>query len=302
MTLDHIKSRQYKLQSETVRKRLEDIKKRPILLKVDSLKKKFQDREGEIVALGNISFSVHQREFICVIGPSGCGKSTLIRIIAGLEKQTSGSILLDSKPIDSPSSDRGMVFQNYTLFPWLTIKKNIMFGLIMSKTDRQEANIKAMDWLELVGLSEFSDLYPHQLSGGMKQRVAIARALATRPRILLMDEPFGALDAQTRAQMQSYLLQIWGSIDITIIFITHDLEEAIYLADRIFVLGSSSNQLREIVEIPVSRPRKPDQFLSSEFLATKKHLEDLINPEKRSTAKKISIKNGIVEKSSSLEG
>ena len=290
MTLDHIKSRQYKLQSETVRKRLEDIKKRPILLKVDSLKKKFQDREGEIVALGNISFSVHQREFICVIGPSGCGKSTLIRIIAGLEKQTSGSILLDSKPIDSPSSDRGMVFQNYTLFPWLTIKKNIMFGLIMSKTDRQEANTKAMDWLELVGLSEFSDLYPHQLSGGMKQRVAIARALATRPRILLMDEPFGALDAQTRAQMQSYLLQIWGSIDITIIFITHDLEEAIYLADRIFVLGSSSNQLQEIVEIPVSRPRKPDQFLSTEFLATKKHLEDLINPEKRSTAKKISIK------------
>ena len=290
MTLDHIKSRQYKLQSETVRKRLEDIKKRPILLKVDSLKKKFQDREGEIVALGNISFSVHQREFICVIGPSGCGKSTLIRIIAGLEKQTSGSILLDSKPIDSPSSDRGMVFQNYTLFPWLTIKKNIMFGLIMSKTDRQEANTKAMDWLELVGLSEFSDLYPHQLSGGMKQRVAIARALATRPRILLMDEPFGALDAQTRAQMQSYLLQIWESIDITIIFITHDLEEAIYLADRIFVLGSSSNQLQEIVEIPVSRPRKPDQFLSSEFLATKKHLEDLINPEKRSTAKKISIK------------
>ena len=302
MTLDHIKSRQYKLQSETVRKRLEDIKKRPILLKVDSLKKNFQDREGEIVALGNISFSVHQREFICVIGPSGCGKSTLIRIIAGLEKQTSGSILLDSKPIDSPSSDRGMVFQNYTLFPWLTIKKNIMFGLIMSKTDRQEANTKAMDWLELVGLSEFSDLYPHQLSGGMKQRVAIARALATRPRILLMDEPFGALDAQTRAQMQSYLLQIWESIDITIIFITHDLEEAIYLADRIFVLGSSSNQLQEIVEIPVSRPRKPDQFLSSEFLATKKHLEDLINPEKRSTAKKISIKNGIVEKSSSLEG
>ena len=177
-----------------------------------------------------------------------------------------------------------------------------MFGLIMSKTDRQEANTNAMDWLELVGLSEFSDLYPHQLSGGMKQRVAIARALATRPRILLMDEPFGALDAQTRAQMQSYLLQIWESIDITIIFITHDLEEAIYLADRIFVLGSSSNQLQEIVEIPVSRPRKPDQFLSSEFLSTKKHLEDLINPEKRSTAKKISIKNGIVEKSSSLEG
>jgi NitT/TauT family transport system ATP-binding protein len=206
-----------------------------------------------------------------------------------LEAQTSGNILLDSQPIEKPGSDRGMVFQSYTLFPWLTIKKNVMFGLMMSKINRRKATAEAMEWLELVGLSEFADLYPHQLSGGMKQRVAIARALANQPRILLMDEPFGALDAQTRAQMQSYLLQIWRSIDITIVFITHDLEEAIYVADRILVLGANPGHLQEIVEVPVPRPRTPDQFLSPEFLSTKKHLEDLINPEKRLMSEKIPI-------------
>ena len=289
MTPDYIESDLYKQQSEAVRSRFERIKQRPVLLEVETLDKIFEDREEEIVALDDISFSVHRREFICVIGPSGCGKSTLIRIIAGLETQTSGNILLDSQPIEKPGSDRGMVFQSYTLFPWLTIKKNVMFGLMISKTNRRKAATEAMDWLELVGLSEFSDLYPHQLSGGMKQRVAIARALANQPRILLMDEPFGALDAQTRAQMQSYLLQIWRSIDITIVFITHDLEEAIYVADRILVLGANPGYLQEIVEVPVPRPRTPDQFLSPEFLSTKKHLEDLINPEKRLISEKIPI-------------
>ena len=289
MTPDYIESDLYKQQSEAVRSRFERIKQRPVLLEVETLDKIFEDREEEIVALDDISFSVHRREFICVIGPSGCGKSTLIRIIAGLETQTSGNILLDSQPIEKPGSDRGMVFQNYTLFPWLTIKKNVMFGLMISKTNRRKAATEAMDWLELVGLSEFADLYPHQLSGGMKQRVAIARALANQPRILLMDEPFGALDAQTRAQMQSYLLQIWRSIDITIVFITHDLEEAIYVADRILVLGANPGYLQEIVEVPVPRPRTPDQFLSPEFLSTKKHLEDLINPEKRLISEKIPI-------------
>ncbi len=289
MTPDYIESDLYKQQSEAVRSRFERIKQRPVLLEVETLDKIFEDREEEIVALDDISFSVHRREFICVIGPSGCGKSTLIRIIAGLETQTSGNILLDSQPIEKPGSDRGMVFQSYTLFPWLTIKKNVMFGLMISKTNRRKAATEAMDWLELVGLSEFADLYPHQLSGGMKQRVAIARALANQPRILLMDEPFGALDAQTRAQMQSYLLQIWRSIDITIVFITHDLEEAIYVADRILVLGANPGYLQEIVEVPVPRPRTPDQFLSPEFLSTKKHLEDLINPEKRLISEKIPL-------------
>jgi NitT/TauT family transport system ATP-binding protein len=171
-----------------------------------------------------------------------------------------------------------MVFQGYTLFPWLTVKKNVMFGLEVNGTGRNEAESQARQWLDLVGLSKFADVYPHQLSGGMKQRVAIARALANQPRILLMDEPFGALDAQTRARMQSHLLEIWKNIDITILFITHDLDEAIYLADRILVLKAHPGSVQELIEVPVPRPRSPLQFGSPEFQATKARLEALIHP------------------------
>jgi NitT/TauT family transport system ATP-binding protein len=171
-----------------------------------------------------------------------------------------------------------MVFQGYTLFPWLSIKKNVMFGLQMSGKSKATAESEALQWIELVGLSKFTDAYPHQLSGGMKQRVAIARALANQPRILLMDEPFGALDAQTRCKMQTNLLDIWRNIDITILFITHDLDEAIYLADRILVLKAHPGEVQELIEVPVPRPRTPEQFLSPEFLATKKRLEELIHP------------------------
>jgi NitT/TauT family transport system ATP-binding protein len=169
-----------------------------------------------------------------------------------------------------------MVFQNYTLFPWLTVKKNVMFGLKMKGVKPPEAEGAALRWLDLVGLSRFADSYPSELSGGMKQRVAIARALANEPRILLMDEPFGALDAQTRCSMQAHLLKIWQSVDVTVAFITHDLEEAIYLADRIVVLGANPGRILEVIEVPVSRPRHPAQFLSAHFLATKKRLEELI--------------------------
>jgi NitT/TauT family transport system ATP-binding protein len=171
-----------------------------------------------------------------------------------------------------------MVFQGYTLFPWLTVKKNVMFGLEMAGRGKMAAEEEAMQWIDLVGLSKFAKSYPHQLSGGMKQRVAIARALANQPRILLMDEPFGALDAQTRARMQAYLLEIWQNIDITILFITHDLDEAIYLADRILVLRAHPGEVDELIEVPVPQPRSPGQFLSPEFLATKKRLEELIHP------------------------
>lgn len=175
-----------------------------------------------------------------------------------------------------------MVFQGYTLFPWLTVLKNVMFGLEVSGNSRgitgNTTEQEARDWIEMVGLTNFADSYPHELSGGMKQRVAIARALANRPRILLMDEPFGALDAQTRAKMQSYLLQIWKNVDVTILFITHDLDEAIYLSDRIVVLKANPGEVQEIIEVPVEHPRSPEQFLSLEFLATKKRLEELIHP------------------------
>jgi NitT/TauT family transport system ATP-binding protein len=220
-----------------------------------------------------------------VIGPSGCGKSTLIRILAGLEPHTSGDVLLDGKPVTGPGRDRGMVFQGYTLFPWLSVKKNVMFGLEMNNASADEAGKEADLWLELVGLEKFANAYPHELSGGMKQRVAIARALVNQPRILLMDEPFGALDAQSRARMQAHLLEIWRNVDVTILFITHDLDEAIFLADRILVLKAHPGEVQELIEVPVPRPRSVKNFASAEFLATKARLESLIHPPKTAAEK-----------------
>ncbi len=265
-------------QSDAVRSRFDKLKQRPVILDVKGLNKYYESAQGRVTALRDVSFKVHRREFICVIGPSGCGKSTLIRILAGLESYSSGQVLLDDKPVVGPGPDRGMVFQGYTLFPWLTVKKNVMFGLEMNNRGRVESESEALQWIDLVGLSKFSDAYPHQLSGGMKQRVAIARALANQPRILLMDEPFGALDAQTRCKMQSHLLEIWRNIDITVLFITHDLEEAIFLADRILVLKAHPGEVQELVEVPVPRPRSVDQFMSDEFLATKARIDELIHP------------------------
>ena len=228
----------YLVQSEAVRSRLGRLKQRNVVLRVDKLEKIFDGRGGRVTALHDISFATHRREFLCIIGPSGCGKSTLIRILAGLDSQTAGEVLLDGEPVKGPGRERGMVFQGYTLFPWLTVKKNVMFGLRMNKVNKFEAEKQAREWLNLIGLEKFAEAYPHQLSGGMKQRVAIARALVNRPRVLLMDEPFGALDAQSRARMQAYLQDIWRKVDITIVFITHDLNEAIFLADRILVLSA----------------------------------------------------------------
>jgi len=274
----------YREQAPEVAARFARIKQRPVILQVDKLGKTFTTRSGTCAALGEISFSVHRREFVCVIGPSGCGKSTLIRIIAGLDYQTSGQMLLDGKPVSGPGSDRGMVFQGYTLFPWLTVKGNVMFGLKLAGRSETAAEGEAREWIELVGLTKFENAYPHQLSGGMKQRVAIARALANNPRILIMDEPFGALDAQTRCQMQAYLLQIWKQVDVTILFITHDLDEAIYLSDRILVLGANPGHVEEMIEVPVPRPRDMAQFITPEFLATKQRLEELIHPKKDESA------------------
>jgi len=266
-------------QTPEVRERFKKLKERPVILEVRDLVKNFETLHSTVRALDRVNLVAHRREFLCVIGPSGCGKSTLIRILAGLDDLTSGEVLLDGAPIRGPGPDRGMVFQGYTLFPWLTVLKNVMFGLeVTGSCSRSDAERQAREWITLVGLERFTDAYPHQLSGGMKQRVAIARALANRPRILLMDEPFGALDAQTRAQMQSYLLQIWKAVDVTIVFITHDLEEAVYLADRILVLDAHPGRVRELMEVPVPRPRHPDHLVSPSFLATRKHLEELIHP------------------------
>ena len=267
----------YHDQSLAVRERFQRLKQREVILKVNDLSKVFNTPKGSTAALNRINFETHRREFLCVVGPSGCGKSTLVRILAGLEQHSSGEVLLDGKPVSEPGSDRGMVFQGYTLFPWLTVRKNVMFGLEINGKDRYEAERQAMQWLQLVGLENFAECHPHQLSGGMKQRVAIVRALANQPRILLMDEPFGALDAQTRARMQAHLMEIWRKIDITIVFITHDLDEAIFLSDRILVLSAHPGEVQELIEVPVPYPRNPGQFITPEFLATKARLEELIH-------------------------
>ena len=268
----------YRAQAPAVAERFRRLKERPIVLEVDRLGRQFATNDGAVTALRDISLKIHRRELVCVIGPSGCGKSTLIRIIAGLDEQTSGRMLVDGKETSGPCPERGMVFQGYTLFPWLTVRRNVMFGLEMGGMDKSQAESEALQWIDLVGLGRFKDSYPAQLSGGMKQRVAIARALAPNPRVLLMDEPFGALDAQTRSQMQAHLLEIWRNIEVTILFITHDLDEAIFLADRIVVLKAHPGEVQEIIEVPVPRPRRPDQVNSPEFLATRRRLDELIHP------------------------
>lgn len=272
-----------------VQARFSRIYRRPVVLDVQGLGKTFRSQGRTVEALRDISFQVHRREFICVIGPSGCGKSTLIRILAGLDYPTAGRVMLDAHEVSGPGADRGMVFQNYTLFPWMTVKRNIMFGPRMKGHKYRASEAEARQWIRTVGLDRFEDAYPNQLSGGMKQRVAIARTLANKPRIVLMDEPFGALDAQTRAQMQAYLQQIWLNVDVTILFITHDLDEAIYLADRIVVLDAHPGRIAEIIEVPLGQPRTPEQFLDPAFLATRKRLDELIHPPKSKAEEKIPV-------------
>jgi len=289
-----IKLPSYLDQSDAVKERFDRLKSREVILEVKDLNKVYTTAKGETVALKNVNFKTHRREFVCVIGPSGCGKSTLIRILAGLEPHTSGDVLLDNKPVNGPGRDRGMVFQGYTLFPWRSVKQNVMFGLEMNGVNKSEAALEADLWLELVGLEKFANAYPHELSGGMKQRVAIARALVNQPRILLMDEPFGALDAQSRCKMQAHLLEIWRNIDITILFITHDLDEAIFLADRILVLKAHPGEVQELIEVPVPRPRSAEQFVSPEFLATKARLEALIHPPAKEPSEEDVVKPNMI--------
>ncbi len=270
-------------QASIIQAYFERLRARPVVLEAQGLGKDFPSGAGSkgrgvTTALRDISFKVHRREFLSIIGPSGCGKSTLIRLVAGLEERTTGSILLEGREVEGPGPDRGMVFQGYTLFPWLTVLENVMFGPKASGRGHFAAESEARQWVQLIGLEAFADAYPHQLSGGMKQRVAIARALANQPRILLMDEPFGALDAQTRARMQAHLLEIWRNIDITVLFITHDLDEAIYLSDRILVLKAHPGEVQELIEVPVPRPRHAGQFQDPLFQATRRRLDALIHP------------------------
>lgn len=232
-------------------------------LKLQSVTKTFKSEEGEIKALDNINIEVKPSEFLCIVGPSGCGKTTLLRMIAGLDYPSSGEIVLGSEKVSGPSLDRGMVFQEYSLFPWKTVLKNVEFGLeILDVEDKRQI---AERYIELVGLRGFENSYPYELSGGMKQRVAIARALATDPAILLMDEPFGSVDAQTRNVLQKELLEIWKRTNKTILFVTHSVDEAIYLADRVAVMSARPGRIIACCNIALARPRKRTSVEANEL-------------------------------------
>lgn len=225
------------------------------LLEIRGLYKLFSSDGKEMEALHNVNLSIEENEFVCFIGPSGCGKTTLLRIIAGLEEPSSGTVTLAGDPIKGPGPERGMVFQEYSLFPWRTVLDNVAFGLELKGVPVAERQAKGRQYLKMVGLERFEARYPHELSGGMKQRVAIARALVNDPLALLMDEPFGALDAQTRNIMQSELLRIWEEKRKTVVFVTHSVDEAIYLADRIVIMSARPGRIKDIIEISLPRPR-----------------------------------------------
>ncbi len=242
---------------------------------IENVNRVFEREDTEpTVALEDINIEINEKEFICLVGPSGCGKTTLLRIIAGLDQASSGTVRLNDDVITAPSSKRGMVFQEYSLFPWRTVSENITFGPEMQEIPKDEQKKVADYYLKIVGLEQFRDAYPHELSGGMRQRVAIARALANDPSVLLMDEPFGALDAQTRNVMQKELLEIWEKTQKTIIFVTHSVDEAVYLADRIIVMSSRPGRISEDIKVEMKRPRDRTNAESAEL---RRHVLRLIH-------------------------
>jgi NitT/TauT family transport system ATP-binding protein len=239
----------------------------------------FNARGTMVEAVSSVDLHVRPGEFVSLIGPSGCGKSTLLNIVAGFVEPTSGSVKVDGEAIRGPSSDRGVVFQQYSLFPWLSVRKNVEFGLKMKGIPASQREIQARTLLGLAGLLAFENHYPDQLSGGMKQRVGIVRALATSPQVLLMDEPFGALDAQTRTVMQEILTNMWQQFRISVLFVTHDIEESIFLSDRIYVMTARPGRIKAEIKVPLPRPRTPEMTYTPEFIALVQQLKGLIREE-----------------------
>ena len=232
-----------------------------------------------MVALDGIDVDLAENEFVCLVGTSGCGKSTLLSIVAGLQEPTSGTVLVDGHAVDGPGRDRGVVFQSYTLFPWLTAQENIEFALRGDRVSGSERADKAREQLKLVGLERFASAYPNQLSGGMKQRVAIARALSYHPSVLLMDEPFGALDALTRKMMQELLTTVWERHRLTVLFVTHDVEEAVYISDRVLVMTNRPGRIKQDLKNPLPRPRNFEMAASQEFMEPKLAILESIREE-----------------------
>ncbi len=246
---------------------------------IDHLRVRFGNKASAVEAVSDVSMEVKPGEFVSIIGPSGCGKSTLLNVVAGFVQPSEGTATMDGKATDKPGADRGMVFQQYSLFPWLTVRKNVEFGLKQKGLDANHREEAARTLLGLAGLLAFENHYPDQLSGGMKQRVGIVRALATSPQVLLMDEPFGALDAQTRVVMQQILTNMWQRFRISVLFITHDIDESIFLSDRVYVMTARPGMIKAEIPIPLPRPRTPDMASSPEYLQIKQQLRELITEE-----------------------
>jgi NitT/TauT family transport system ATP-binding protein len=251
-------------------------------VEIRELAKTFRRGGRRTVAFTGVDLTVAPGEFVCLLGPSGCGKSTLLRVVAGVLDGDEGSVSVGSTVVDGPGPDRGMLFQTPLLFPWLTTRDNVLFGPRAQRSrgliDLTDAELRhdADTMLETVGLSDFADAYPHELSGGMQHRAAFARALITRPQVLLMDEPFGALDAITRLKMQQFLLTMWERHALTVLFVTHDIEEAILLGDRVAVMGGRPPGIAEVVDVPLQRPRDAYDVDTPTFLATKRHIRGLL--------------------------
>jgi NitT/TauT family transport system ATP-binding protein len=250
-------------------------------IQFDKVSVDFQTETGPLRVVDEVSLDIRENEFICVVGPSGCGKTTLMNILAGFVPPTQGRVTLDGQPVQGPGRDRGVIFQEYGVFPWLTVEQNILFGLKLSgsKTPASERDAVCRKYLALMGLTHFAMAFPKTLSGGMRQRLAIARAYATQPEFLLMDEPFGALDAQTRSKMQNLLLEVLQQEGKTVMMITHSVDEAVYLASRIVVVTARPARIKEIIEVPFGYPRHEDLHESPEFIAIKAHVRDLVMAE-----------------------
>ncbi|KAE9641135.1 MULTISPECIES: ABC transporter ATP-binding protein [Pseudomonas] len=247
-------------------------------LQVDKVSLRYKKPDGgTFTALEEVSFEVPDQQFAVLVGPSGCGKSSLLYLTAGLAEPTSGEIYVGGQQVQGPGADRGMVFQSYTLFPWLTVRQNVEFGLKRRGMPAARRKEIVDYYVNEVGLAGFADNYAKQLSGGMMQRVAIARALANDPQILLMDEPFGALDSQTRLQMQQLLLRVWGNSKKTVLFVTHDIDEAILLGDRVYVMGAKPGRIKQILDVPIERPRSLDMVMERSFIDMKRQIFGLLH-------------------------
>jgi len=256
--------------------------KKPLIIIKDVRKEFIVEKKPNVVALDGVNLDIEKNEFVCVVGPSGCGKTTLLNIIAGLETFDSGSVTMHGEDIIGPGPERGVIFQQYALFPWMTVRKNIEYGLkFITKTDgsrytKEEKRSLAEHYIKMVNLTGFEDSYPKALSGGMKQRVAIARGYALNSEVLLMDEPFGALDAQTRAQLQEDLLRTWENEKKTIFFITHDVDEAVLLSSRVVIMSARPGRIKEIVPVDLPYPRTQATKMDSEFIAIKNYIWDTV--------------------------